>query len=54
MNWSKWILYASLVCILIGVVTAYIAETNQISYYAGLVTGLAIVALIVSVTLQEK
>lgn len=54
MNWRKWIFYASLICITIAVLIGLTAETNQVSYYAGLVTGLAILVLIITVTMPGK
>ncbi len=54
MNWRKWIFYASLICIVIAGLIGLIAESNGVSYYAGLVTGLAILVLIITVTMPGK
>jgi len=48
MNWSKWFFYGSLICIAIALLTAYIDGTNRVNYYAGLVTGLALTVVIIT------
>jgi len=48
MNWSKWFFYGSLICIAIALVTAYIDGTNRVNYYTGLVTGLSLSVLIIT------
>lgn len=49
MNWIKWFFYGSLICIAVALLTAYIDGTNRVSYYAGLVIGMALTALIITV-----
>lgn len=54
MNWRKWVFYVSMICITIALLTAFTAETNQASYYAGFIVGWGVIALIVAFFLPGR
>lgn len=48
MNWTKLFFYGGLLCISIALLTALIDGSNHVNYYAGLVTGLTLTVVIIT------